>query len=556
MEPDELRLFLGANERQDSDGDNEFRDDSSMSDILHEFNPEAGMEGGLEFYAPRLSKTEAEEIYRDWLGRRIVSSYAIEATRKWTVFKPGGDDSEKTAEQIKAFNEYEHRKGFSLRSLFRQADTWSNLYGAAVIVLGIDDGRPADQPVNKDNIRHIAFGKVLDRYRIAPDLTYNNDPEDVTHYRLVYDHITASKLKKLKMSNGRTFSDYRIHRDRCLVFEAYENPPDIALRNMDGWSDSLLSSVWSDMENYYDSNGTVSKMLKEHSLLLYKMQGYKSALSNIKVAGKEQIRANFRNMRTMMKLFNALVIDKDDDISNVTKQYAGVADLMDRFANRLVAATDIPYTQLFGRGPQGLASAGTGATEDNVWEKKVAGYQAMHYRPLLDVAYDYVLRAKEGPTGGEVPEGWSYDFVSLEVKNMSTEAATRSAIASADNIYFGMGAVTKEELRNSRFSGEYSIEVNLDEEEWERLKKEEEEASKAEEEAAAQQQQGLGAGGEEVGFGSYGDYLPPDEGEPINNNFLQQDSLIEVAQRKFQPNPKYAPFVQLWLDSINEPKKV
>jgi hypothetical protein len=63
----------------------------------------------------------------------------------------------------------------------------ASLFGGAVILMYIDDGRSADQPVDFRNIRAIEGMEVLDRWQIAPvineDALY--DYSKATHYQII-----------------------------------------------------------------------------------------------------------------------------------------------------------------------------------------------------------------------------------------------------------------------------------------------------------------------------------------------------------------------------------
>ena len=57
---------------------------------------------------------------------------------------------------------------------------WSRLYGGALMVMIIDDGRDIEEPVDWDNIRGIDELLVFERPLITPDYNsiYNHDPKD------------------------------------------------------------------------------------------------------------------------------------------------------------------------------------------------------------------------------------------------------------------------------------------------------------------------------------------------------------------------------------------
>jgi hypothetical protein len=197
---------------------------------------------------------------------------------------------------------------------------------------------------------------------------------------------------------------------------------------------------------------------------------------------------------------------------------------------------------IFGRGPKGLAAGGTGETEDQVWSKTVAAYQEQNYRHRkLDMLYKYIWLAQDGPTKGKIPDGWSYNFRPLYVESRKDEVANQTAHT---NMLIALqtqsGALTKDEVRASLYGGtEYSYEVSLDKEAWEKLKQDEKLAKQQQELAALQAYGGDYFGDQGADQGQTD--TPPEEG-------VKQDSIsaVEIASRLFKDLD--SPFAKMWVE--------
>ena len=221
------------------------------------------------------------------------------------------------------------------------------------------------------------------------------------------------------------------------------------------------------------------------------------------------------------------------------------SDMKASFQEDLVAAVEVPYTMIFGRGPKGLAAGGTGETEDQVWSKTVAAYQEQNYRHRkLDMLYKYIWLAQDGPTKGKIPEGWSYKFKPLYVDSRKDAVANETAHT---NMLIALqtqsGAITKDEVRASLYGGtEYSYEVSLDKEAWEKLKQDEELAKQQQELAALQ-----GFGGDQGGdyFGGQGADQGQTDTPPENGAKQDSISAVEIASRLFKDLD--SPFARMWV---------
>ena len=127
---------------------------------------------GMSAYAPvLLSQERLENIYQDdHLARKIVLKPAKEMTREGIDITP----SEKmTSEIIDKINK--DIKKLKLWKNIRKAIQWSRLHGGGVVVMIIEDGGDANEPVDINRIKRISGLYDLNRYQIYP-YSYQNDP--------------------------------------------------------------------------------------------------------------------------------------------------------------------------------------------------------------------------------------------------------------------------------------------------------------------------------------------------------------------------------------------
>jgi len=454
----------------------------------------------------KLTRYACEELARGWIGKRVTSVYPDEATRRWTNVTFDGKGQEYLDKNEKKlvvdFKAYEDK--LDVRPKFNLTDKYANIYGGAGLVLNIDDGRSPDKPVDKKNIKSIVGVYELDCLDICPDWTGQHPSDDPEFYQLLVSSESADKLQQLNMrSAGYT----KIHKSRIIRFDGSWLPARL-LRSTDGWGDPLLISCLTDLVNYEKVGNSMATMLQDHTILLHKMKGLRTLLqksvigqpapttphaptaSDLPIVAPQQsqgiaqpmsiLSQQFRAMKLMMRLMGAVSVDSEDEITYLTRNYQGLPDMMDRFRDKLTAATGIPYTIIFGRGPNGLAAGGTGDAEEKVWSSKVNNYQETNYRyKKLDLIYEYIWLAKDGPTGGKLPDNWSYHFPALieptELEKEQILLARQQAQSAHVTMLVSLitaQSLTAEEVRNSLYGkGEFSYDVQLDQKSWDKQKK-------------------------------------------------------------------------------------
>jgi hypothetical protein len=141
-----------------------------------------------------------------WIPKRIVDIVAEQSTRRGFRVLFGGDGA--AAEEVAGIEQA--IEDLYILENFLLASKNARLYGGACILLYIDDGRKADQPVDLRNIRSVESMEVLDRWQIAPVINEENlyDYSKATYYQIISgDLIAQPQLVK-------------IHKDRILSWTA------------------------------------------------------------------------------------------------------------------------------------------------------------------------------------------------------------------------------------------------------------------------------------------------------------------------------------------------
>jgi phage-related protein (TIGR01555 family) len=157
---------------------------------------------------------------------------------------------------------------------------------------------------------------------------------------------------------------------------------------------------------------------------------------------------------------NTVLIDSKEKFERITTPMSGLPEMLDRFCNRLAAATKTPVTLLMGQAPAGLNA--TGKADMQFFADQVRAEQKKKMRRQLTRIIKLLFLAKNGPTKGVAPEKWSIKFNPLTQLSPLEEATMRYTVAQTDGIYIDKQVTLAEEVAKSRFGGDgYSMETKV-----------------------------------------------------------------------------------------------
>ena len=391
-----------------------------------------------------LAQEELENLYGEWLPRRIVDIYADQATRKGFKVLFGGDGVR--AEEVQGIEQVIEDL-YILESLNLAAKN-SRLYGGACLLLFIDDGRPAYMPVDKRNIRRVEEIECLDRWQIAPVINEENlyDYSKATYYQIISGDLI----------NEPTLS--YIHKDRILRFDGDWLPYRIRQRNY-GWGMSSLQTVYDSFRHYWTGLNSAATLLTEFDIFVHKVRGLAAMLA----AGKEGAVRDRLQVNDMSKsIYRGYAIDAEkEELEFISRNFGGIGEVLEKLRVDIIGASKIPHTLLFGESPGGLGS--TGRSEERDFAKTLADYQATNFKRPIKKLMEYIMLSKEGPTSGKLPESWRISFNPLFELNEREMADVRARVAAVDGRYIQLGVLSPKEVADARYGGsEWSMELTLD----------------------------------------------------------------------------------------------
>lgn len=380
---------------------------------------------------PVFCLNELSELYRaDGLTKRIIDIVPAEMLRQG--FEVDGDPESSVSGILEELN-----ANCKINSLIK----WSRLYGGAVIVMGVADGRPLNEPVDEKNISSISWLKVFDRWQVNVSQQYlcsdlNSENFGCPEWYEVNDYRV-----------GATFT---VHHSRILRMDWGELPPRECYVNQ-GWGDSIVVSIYNEIKTYGAALANTSVIMQDFVNGILTMPGLSEVLAQ-GCDGDSSVMKRLDYANLAKGVCGMMVLDGQEKYEKLSTNVSGISELLDRFMLSVSSVTGIPITLLFGRAPAGLNA--TGDADIRNFYDMIKQLQESKLKPILEKLVYYIMISKDGPFRGVEPENWGIQFAPLWQNTEEQEANLRRTVAETDAIYIDRGVVDPAEVAVSRFGGD------------------------------------------------------------------------------------------------------
>lgn len=395
-------------------------------------------------FGARLTQPQIDALYEeDAIVARIIDRPADDLTRGGFDFKNlDGVDESKVHSMLEGLGLDDEGEPTHVLSSISDLHRWGRKCGGALMGVIVDDGKRAYEPLDMASIRRVVGFYVVDREEVTPQSVGGGRPEAYL----------------LNTNDSLPIEDRLVHRSR---FRRFVGPkiPRRRQREMSHWGVSELDRIWKRVRRYMQAHGYAESILHEAVLDVYQIKGYAEML--MREGGEADVLKLLVNLKLGQDILHGTVLDAEDKYTPVTKSAGSIPELLDRFTDALVAATNMPRSILLGLGYGGLNS-GDNAGDFQAWYDSVAAEQSALATPWLNWVLELLFSSREGPTRGKVPDEWTIEWRPLWQPTAKEQADTRLVHAQADQIYWNMGAASEEEIRRARFvegdGGEIEVE--------------------------------------------------------------------------------------------------
>lgn len=343
------------------------------------------------------------------------------------------------------------------------AGKWTRLFGGAIVVMLINDGKGIDEPLDWSNIQSIDDLRVYDRSVISPDTASMFSYESNDPFRTRGSRLGMPERYHVYSKYG-TFT---VHESRCLVFQNGCLPENCSNADYQLWGIPEYLRIQRAIRDAELAHGSAVKMLDRSVQAVYKMKDLAQLLATEE--GESAVLRRLQTIDLARGLLSSIIIDNEgEDYDFRQFQFGGVNEVIDSTCNFLSALTSIPQTILFGRSPAGMNSTGESDMENfyNFVERIQKRTLRSNLRYLLSVI------AQAGMYTGEIKEIpkikvsfnplWSMS--DLEQADLDLKRAQiKQTMAQTTQVYVDMQAIDPSEVRSKLAESEdFDVENILD----------------------------------------------------------------------------------------------
>ena len=402
----------------------EYRTDG-FSDVMRLYRSQTAQTG--EVWIPDYDL--AEKYQYNGLFSKIIDRPAEEACKHGLDYNVS--DSELAAYLDDALDrlDWEEKATAAIR--------WARLFGGAIIVMLLDDGRGLEEPVNWQDIRSVEELRVYERAVVQPD------PE-------VYRSGTAEYFD-ISSTYGGTF---RVHRSRCLIFKNGTLPEYGTAQQYYYWGLPEYIRIKRDLSIALRTHTNAANMIEKSVQPVYKQRGLQSMLAGPN--GDDMELKRLQVLDASRGMMNTIAIDMEgEEYDFKTFQMSGTKEILDSACNLLSAVTCIPQTILFGRSPAGENATGESDLEN--YYNFVEGIQKRmlkkNVRTLIKAIvqagiYDGSIAENPGIIKPSFPPLWSLTETERAQVDL-VRAQTEQANAQTVQMYMDMQIIGPEEVRQA-----------------------------------------------------------------------------------------------------------
>ena len=401
------------------------------------YNSRAGSSywSAKQFY--NISRPELDSMYsQDGICKRIIDIYPEEALRAFIDC------------DIRILEELDRLK---LKSRTFEACRDARLFGGAVVVAFVDDGRDLQDELDYTNIDKLIHLKVYDRYQVSwfpTDLV--TDPLDEDFGMPLFYTIQNNSF----VSSDST--QFRVHKSRIFRF-AGDTTTDFSKKNNKGWDNSCLISLYQSVRSFGESAGVSAEIIQGYLETVITIPEY-SILAATE-GGRKQLDARIEHLNKSKGAFKTIYLSEGETYQKHPTNIHGLPELWDRFGEQISASCSIPVSVLFGRSPAGLNS--TGKAELDLMNNKIEEYRNNNIKPFFMWIFK-ILEAQRSfvaEVGSDLDFHWEFHpLVTLDEKK---EAETRKLNAEVDIMYINSGAVDARTVFKQRYHADQSFNNNI-----------------------------------------------------------------------------------------------
>ncbi len=381
----------------------------------------------------KLSRCTLEKTFQFWQCRKVCEYKPKMMTRAWGIVESEQELPKRAGRQLK-------KNMNKLKTMYRSGQITANQFGGAIYVRLIDDGRKLNEPVDEATIKSVEYSPLFEYDQVYPELrSYQIDVYDPEYYCFTYAW------------GQNELSNQLIHKDRILRFRgAYLSPRQ--MKENCGWEESLITAFLQPLMQYLNANGYVSESVRSFEVLDLAINQF---WEKIRDGKEEEIFTRLELVQKMLSSMRGLARDKEEDAQFLSRQYRGVAEIMEQLRTEMIAASGLTRPQFYQEHPSGLAA--TGESERQAEANDLLAEQDMKWGEQIekDLRYNAIALNLN-------PESVYWEWQSLFTPTPIEKADIALKTAQTDKLNIVDSKIyTEEEARESHYRNKFNQEITL-----------------------------------------------------------------------------------------------
>jgi hypothetical protein len=322
-------------------------------------------------------------------------------------------------------------------------DQWmeGESYGGALLVGVFDDGLPSSEPLDLARLRTILGWEVLDRWSVWP---YRRNYGGKVDYWVINDY------------SGEVRPGQIVHPSRVVCHLGMWMPGRWRRRH-DGWGLSRLELLRDQRDTLALGSAHMGRLLARGSQDVLTLAEYSEMKAEL---GDAYVNAQLGVFRSSLSSDGLAIIDggiegdptnhtpgrRGDSFQTMARPMGGASEISDAQHKNWRMGSNMPEVVADGTASGGLNS-GEEAGQWRGWDGWCEAEFNRVFVPRLNWGLGKIFAAKEGPTGGRVPDTWQIKRKSIAEPDHKAEAESAEIEARTAQLYFDLGAVTDKEIR-------------------------------------------------------------------------------------------------------------
>lgn len=326
-------------------------------------------------------------------------------------------------DDIKTLNHYikKHKIIAEIKDLRR----WARLYGGAGMIVDVE-GQDPSEPFSIDSIdanSEFSF-YAADLWQLNQT---KNEPfgEELPYKPPLFDGESPYMFFGIPISRSRVAKTIN------------KKAPAFLRSQLRGWGMSELERLVRDLNNFQKAETVIYELLDEAKVTVHKADGFNESL--LSGTSEAKILKRFEVAEKAKNIINSIVIDGDDEVSQMQVDFTGVSQIMPELRKGIASSLRMPLTKIFGQ-----SAAGFNAGEDDL-----ENYNSMiesEIRGHDDHVILWMLKIISKKLFNFIPEDLDFEYKPLRILNADEEENVKDKKFARGERMVEMGRWTDQEF--------------------------------------------------------------------------------------------------------------